>query len=418
MNPADLEATIREMSSTKGEPDWMLDFRLESHRAFRELPMPGGHGDLSGISLDGVVSSIEPTGRRAESHLADALVPDEAEEAFHRSRADLERRGVLFTDMDTALWRHPEIVMRYLGTIIPPGDTKFSALNSAVWSGGSFIYVPPGVEVEVPLQTSSRVVAAGRSPFERTLIVADEGSTVHHIDGCSAPVYTSHALRSAVVEIVVKPGAHVTHTTIQNWSSNVVNLVTKRAWVEEAGHMAWIDGNIGGRRTVGCPSVYLAGPKASGEALSVAHAGRHQHQDTGAEMVHMAPETTSKILSRAICRDGGRSSYRSLVEIEADAHGCTSHVQCDALTLDSASVSDTHPSMEIGSADAQVEHETSVSNVPDEQLFYLMSRGLAEEQAIGMIVNGFIEPVTCNLPTEYAVEWSRLIALQMEGSVG
>jgi Fe-S cluster assembly protein SufB len=337
---------------------------------------------------------------------------------FHRNREDLERQGVIFCDMDTALREYPELVKEYFGKIIPPNDNKFSALNTSVWSGGSFIYVPPGVNVEMPLQAYFRINAENMGQFERTLIIADEGSQVHYIEGCSAPTYTSDSLHSAVVEIVVKPSARVTYTTIQNWSNNVFNLVTKRARVEAEGHMEWIDGNIGSRLTMKYPAVWLVGPKASGEVLSVAYAGNGMHQDTGSKMVHAAPETTSKIVSKSISKDGGRTSYRGLVRVEDDAYGCKSHVQCDALILDDDSVSDTYPYMEVGAQDAVIGHEATVSKVADEQLFYLMSRGLTEEQAMGMVVNGFIEPVTRTLPMEYAVEWSRLIELQMEGSVG
>ncbi len=435
------EEIIREMSWMKGEPDWMIDFRLKAYRAFGKRPMPNWGGDTSEIFFDDIFYYIKPTDGQVDSwdDLPDAIkdtyeklgIPEaerkylagvtaqyESEVVFHRNREDLERQGVLFTDMDTALREYPEIVRPYFGKIIPPNDNKFSALNSSVWSGGSFIYVPPGVEVEMPLQAYFRINAENMGQFERTLIIADEGSKVHYIEGCSAPVYTSDSLHSAVVEIVVKPSAHVTYTTIQNWSSNVFNLVTKRAYVEAEGHMEWIDGNIGSRLTMKYPAVWLAGPKATGEVLSVAYAGRGQHQDTGAKMVHAAPETSSKIVSKSISKDGGRSSYRGLVRVEDDAYGCKSHVQCDALILDDESISDTYPYMEIGAQDALIGHEATVSKVADEQLFYLMSRGLSEEQAIGMVVNGFIEPVTRTLPMEYAVEWSRLIELQMEGSVG
>ncbi len=435
------EDMLREISWMKGEPDWMLNLRLKSYRAFKKRPMPNWGGDTSEIYFDDIYYYIKPTDEQVNSwdDLPDAIkdtyaklgIPEaerkylagvtaqyESEVVFHRNREDLEAQGVLFTDMDTALREYPELVKRYFGKIIPPNDNKFSALNSSVWSGGSFIYVPPGVEVDMPLQAYFRINAENMGQFERTLIIADEGSKVHYIEGCSAPVYTSDSLHSAVVEIIVKPNAHVTYTTIQNWSSNVFNLVTKRAWVEAEGHMEWIDGNIGSRLTMKYPAIWLAGPKATGEVLSVAYAGKGQHQDTGAKMVHAAPETTSKIISKSISKDGGRSSYRGLVRVEDGAYGCKSHVQCDALILDDESISDTYPYMEIGMRDAQIGHEATVSRVADEQLFYLMSRGLSEEQAIGMIVNGFIEPVTRTLPMEYAVEWSRLIELQMEGSVG
>jgi Fe-S cluster assembly protein SufB len=320
--------------------------------------------------------------------------------------------------MDTAVKEHPEVVQKYFASIIPPGDNKFSALNSAVWSGGSFIYVPPGVEVEMPLQAYFRINTENMGQFERTLIIADEGSSVHYIEGCSAPVYSSDSLHSAVVELCALPGARITYTTIQNWSSNVFNLVTKRAAAYEEAHVEWIDGNIGSRLTMKYPAVYLMGPKASGEVLSVAYAGNGQHQDAGAKMVHAAPETTSKIVSKSISKDGGRTTYRGLVRVEEGMENCKSHVQCDALLLDQESRSDTYPYQEIGSRSAEIGHEATVSRVADDQLFYLMSRGLSEEQAMGMVVNGFIEPVTRTLPMEYAVEWSRLIELQMEGSVG
>jgi Fe-S cluster assembly protein SufB len=351
-------------------------------------------------------------------YLAGVTAQYESEVVYHKNREDLEKRGILFCDMDTALREYPELVKRYFGTVIPPGDNKFAALNSSVWSGGSFIYVPPGVEVEMPLQAYFRINSENAGQFERTLIIADEGAKVHYIEGCSAPVYTSDSLHSAVVEIVVKPSARVTYTTIQNWSPNVYNLVTKRARVETEGHMEWIDGNIGSRLTMKYPSVYMVGPKATGEVLSVAYAGPGQHQDAGAKMVHAAPETTSKIVSKSISKEGGITTYRGLVRVEEGARGCKSHVQCDALLLDQDSVSNTKPYMEVGERDAQIGHEATVSKVADEQLFYLMSRGLSQEQAMGLIVNGFIEPVTRTLPMEYAVEWSRLIELQMEGSVG
>ncbi len=432
---------VREMSWMKGEPEWMLDFRLKSLRHFERRPMPTWGGDMSEIYLDDIYYYIKPTSSQVDEwdDLPDAIkatyeklgIPEaerkylagvtaqyESEVVFHRNREDLERQGVIFCDMDTALREYPELVRQHWAKVIPPNDNKFSALNSSVWSGGSFIYVPPGVEVEMPLQAYFRINAENMGQFERTLIIADEGSKVHYIEGCSAPVYTTDSLHSAVVEIVVKPSARVTYTTIQNWSNNVFNLVTKRARVEAEGHMEWIDGNIGSRLTMKYPAVYMVGPKASGEVLSVAYAGPGQHQDAGAKMVHAAPETTSKIVSKSISKDGGRTSYRGLVRIEDDAYGCRSHVQCDALILDEHSTSDTFPYMEVGERDAVVGHEATVSKVADEQLFYLMSRGLSEEQAMGMVVNGFIEPVTRTLPMEYAVEWSRLIELQMEGSVG
>ena len=435
------EDLVREISWMKGEPNWMRDFRVKSLKQFDKRPMPHWGGDMSEIYFDDIYYYIKPSEAVVDEwedvpesikdtyeklgipeaerkYLAGVTAQYESEVVYHKNREDLERQGVIFCDMDTALREYPEIVRAYFGKVIPSNDNKFSALNSAVWSGGSFIYVPEGVEVEMPLQAYFRINAENMGQFERTLIIADKGSKVHYIEGCSAPVYSTDSLHSAVVEIVVKESARVTYTTIQNWSNNVFNLVTKRAIVEAEGHMEWIDGNIGSRLTMKYPAVVMVGPKASGEVLSVAYAGEGQHQDAGAKMTHAAPETTSKIVSKSISKDGGRSSYRGLVRVEDDAYGCKSHVQCDALILDEDSISDTYPYMEIGSKDAVIGHEATVSKVADEQLFYLTSRGLTEEQATGMIVNGFIEPVTRTLPMEYAVEWSRLIELQMEGSVG
>jgi len=435
------EDLVREISWMKGEPNWMRDFRVKSLKQFEKRPMPHWGGDMSEIYFDDIYYYIKPSEAVVDEwedvpesikdtyeklgipeaerkYLAGVTAQYESEVVYHKNREDLEQQGVIFCDMDTALREYPEIVRAYFGKVIPSNDNKFSALNSAVWSGGSFIYVPEGVEVEMPLQAYFRINAENMGQFERTLIIADKGSKVHYIEGCSAPVYSTDSLHSAVVEIVVKESARVTYTTIQNWSNNVFNLVTKRAVVEAEGHMEWIDGNIGSRLTMKYPAVVMVGPKASGEVLSVAYAGEGQHQDAGAKMTHAAPETTSKIVSKSISKDGGRSSYRGLVRVEDDAYGCKSHVQCDALILDEDSISDTYPYMEIGSKDAVIGHEATVSKVADEQLFYLTSRGLTEEQATGMIVNGFIEPVTRTLPMEYAVEWSRLIELQMEGSVG
>lgn len=432
---------IREMSMMKKEPDWMLNFRLRSYDIYKKKPMPNWGGDTSEIFFDDIYYYIKPTNHQVDAweelpdsikdtyeklgipeaerkYLAGVTAQYESEVVYHRNREDLEAQGVIFTDMDTAVKEHPEVVQKYFASIIPPGDNKFSALNSAVWSGGSFIYVPPGVEVEMPLQAYFRINTENMGQFERTLIIADEGSSVHYIEGCSAPVYSSDSLHSAVVELCALSGARITYTTIQNWSSNVFNLVTKRAAAYEEAHVEWIDGNIGSRLTMKYPAVYLMGPKASGEVLSVAYAGNGQHQDAGAKMVHAAPETTSKIVSKSISKDGGRTTYRGLVRVEEGMENCKSHVQCDALLLDQESRSDTYPYQEIGSRSAEIGHEATVSRVADDQLFYLMSRGLSEEQAMGMVVNGFIEPVTRTLPMEYAVEWSRLIELQMEGSVG
>lgn len=435
------EAMIREMSWMKGEPDWMRDRRLKAYRHFGRRSMPTWGGDLSDINFEDIYYYVRPTEKQVSSwdqlpesvkqtyeklgipeaerqYLAGVTAQYESEVVYHRNRDDLEAQGVIFCDMDTALREHPEIVKAYFGTVIPASDNKFAALNSSVWSGGSFIYVPPGVKVEMPLQAYFRINAESMGQFERTLIIADEGSQVHYIEGCSAPEYSTESLHSAVVEIVVKESARVTYTTIQNWYPNVFNLVTKRARVEAEGRMEWIDGNIGSRLTMKYPAVYLMGPKASGEVLSVAYAGQGQHQDAGAKMVHVAPETTSTIVSKSISKDGGRTSYRGLVKVEEGAKKSKSFVRCDALLLDDESRSDTYPYMEVGEQDTNIGHEATVSKIGDDQLFYLMSRGLSESAAMSMIVNGFIEPVTRTLPMEYAVEWSRLIELQMEGSIG
>jgi Fe-S cluster assembly protein SufB len=436
------EAIVREMSEMKNEPQWMRDFRLKALKHFERKPMaPWFANRMPKLDFDDIYYYIKPTGGQVDdwNDLPDAIkntyeklgIPEaerkylsgvtaqyESEVVFHRNRADLEAQGVLFCDMDTAVRDYPEHVRRWFGTLIPPGDNKFAALNSAVWSGGSFIYVPPGVKVEMPLQAYFRINAENMGQFERTLIIADEGSQVHYIEGCSAPVYSTDSLHSAVVELVALQGARITYTTIQNWSTNVYNLVTKRARAEAEAHVEWIDGNIGSRLTMKYPSVYLMGPKASGEVLSVAYAGAGQHQDAGAKMFHVAPETTSTIVSKSISKDGGITTYRGKVQVDPGATGAKSFVRCDALLLDDDSTSETKPYMEVGERDARIGHEATVSKVGEDQLFYLMSRGLSESQAMGMIVNGFIEPVTRTLPMEYAVEWSRLIELQMEGSVG
>ena len=436
------EDVVREISWWKGEPDWMTQFRLKALRNFERMPMkPWFAVNMPSIDFDEIYYYLKPSGEQVDDwddlpeqmkatyeklgipeaerkYLAGVTAQYESEVVYHKNREDLEARGILFSDMDTAVREHPEIVRRFFGKVIPPGDNKFAALNSAVWSGGSFIYVPPGVNCEMPLQAYFRINSEYAGQFERTLIIADEGAQVHYIEGCSAPVYSGDSLHSAVVELVALPGSRITYTTIQNWSPNVYNLVTKRARAEAEARVEWIDGNIGSKLTMKYPSVYLMGPKASGEVLSVAYAGPGQHQDAGAQMVHAAPETTSTIISKSICKDGGRTSYRGKVHVDKGATGSKSFVRCDALILDEMSRSDTYPYMEINERDARIGHEATVSRVGQEQLFYLMSRGLSEEQAMGMIVNGFIEPITRTLPMEYAVEWSRLIELQMEGSVG
>jgi len=436
------EAIVREMSAMKNEEQWMLDFRLNALKNFERKPMlPWFATRMPDLDFNDIYYYIKPTENQVDrwEDLPDAIkntyeklgIPEaerkylagvtaqyESEVVFHRNREDLERLGVLFCDMDTAVREYPELVRKYFGKVIPPNDNKFAALNSAVWSGGSFIYVPPGVKVDQPLQAYFRINTENMGQFERTLIIADEGSQVHYVEGCSAPVYSTDSLHSAVVELVALPGSRITYTTIQNWSNNVYNLVTKRARAEAEAHVEWIDGNIGSRLTMKYPAVYLMGPKASGEVLSVAYAGPGQVQDAGAKMVHCAPETTSTIVSKSISKDGGLTSYRGLVKVEEGATGAKAFVRCDALILDELSISETKPYMEVGEQDASIGHEATVSKIGDDQLFYLMSRGLTEAQAMGMIVNGFIEPVTRTLPMEYAVEWSRLIELQMEGSIG
>jgi Fe-S cluster assembly protein SufB len=436
------EEVVKEISWVKGEPQWMTDYRLRAFRHFNRKPMaPWFAVNMPDIDFQDIYYYLKPTDKQVsewdelpeqmrrtyeklgipeaeQRYFAGVTSQYDSEVVYHKNREDLEKQGILFTDMDTAVREYPDVVKRYFGTVIPSADNKFAALNSAVWSGGSFIYVPPGVEVEMPLQAYFRINSENAGQFERTLIIADEGAKVHYVEGCSAPVYTSDSLHSAVVELVAKPSARITYTTIQNWSPNVYNLVTKRARAEEEAHVEWIDGNIGSRLTMKYPSVVLAGRKASGEVLSVAYAGPGQHQDAGAKMIHAAPETTSTIVSKSISKDGGRTSYRGLVKIDPGAYGSKAFVRCDALLLDDVSRSDTYPRQEIHEKDAQIGHEASVSKVSEDQLFYLMSRGLSEEQAMGMIVNGFIEPVTRTLPMEYAVEWSRLIELQMEGAVG
>ena len=436
------EAVVRDISGQKEEPEWMTKFRLNALKRFERKPMLEWFAkNMPDIDFDDIYYYLKPTeGQVSEwdmlpesmqktyeklgipeaerKYLAGVTAQFESEVVYHKNREDLEKRGILFTSMDVAVREYPEIVREHFGTVIPPGDNKFAALNSAVWSGGSFIYVPPGVHVEMPLQAYFRINAENAGQFERTLIIADEGASVHYVEGCSAPVYSTDSLHSAVVELIAKPGARIRYTTIQNWSPNVYNLVTKRARAETESTVEWIDGNLGSKLTMKYPAVVMTGPKAHGEVLSVAYAGAGQHQDAGAKMTHAAPETTSIIDSKSISKDGGRTTYRGLVRVEEGAHNVKAHVRCDALILDDESRSDTYPYMEIDEKDARIGHEATVSKVGDDQLFYLMSRGLTEQQATAMIVNGFIEPITKTLPMEYAVELSRLIELNMEGSVG
>jgi Fe-S cluster assembly protein SufB len=433
-------AVIDMMSDRKGEPDWMRKFRHKSLDVFTRKPMPTWGADLSGIDFENIYYYIKPMNQvkswddmpddikatwdklgipeAEKNYLGGVTAQYESEVVYHKTKEELERRGVLFCDMDTAVREHPEIVKQYFGTIIPPADNKFSALNSAVWSGGSFIYVPPNTEVEIPLQAYFRINQENMGQFERTLIIVDEGSWVHYVEGCSAPIYSSDSLHSAVVEIIVKPKARCRYTTIQNWSNNVYNLVTKRAAAYEGAIMEWVDGNLGSKVTMKYPSIYLLGEHARGEVLSIAYAGNGQHQDAGGKVIHAAANTSSAITSKSISKDGGRAGYRGLVRIEDGAVKAKSHVICDALILDEQSRSDTYPYIEIEEENSAVSHEATVSKVSDDQLFYLMSRGLGESEAMQMIVRGFIEPITKELPLEYAVELQRLVELQMEGSVG
>ncbi|MCY3912052.1 MAG: Fe-S cluster assembly protein SufB [Chloroflexi bacterium] len=441
-SPKGLSADIvREISRQKDEPEWMLEFRLESLRQFERKPVPTWGADLSRIDFDDIYYYIRPQDRQARSwddvpddikNTFDRLGIPEAERKFlagvgaqydsevvyHSIREDLEREGVVFLDMDSGLREHPEIVREYFGTIIPNGDNKFAALNSAVWSGGSFVYVPEGVKVEVPLQAYFRINAENMGQFERTLIVVEPGAYVHYVEGCTAPIYATDSLHSAVVEIVVKEGARCRYTTIQNWSTDVFNLVTKRAVAYRDATMEWIDGNLGSKVTMKYPAVYLMEPGAHGEVLSIAFASEGQHQDAGAKMVHAAPDTSSIITSKSISRAGGRAGYRGHVSVLPGAERSKSNVVCDALLFDDESRSDTYPYMDIEESNTAVQHEATVSKIGEQQLFYLMSRGLTEEQAMAMVVSGFIEPIVRELPMEYAVEMNRLIELQMEGSIG
>ena len=435
------EGVVKSISWHKQEPDWMLNFRLQALGLFRKKPLPVWGGDLTHIHFDDLYYYIKPTENKVSSwndlpaeikHTYDKIGIPEAEKKFlagvsaqyesevvYKSiNQMLAKKGVIFLDMDSALRTYPDLVKQYFGTVVPSADNKFAALNSAVWSGGSFIYVPKGVRIELPLQAYFRINAASMGQFERTLIIADEGSYVHYVEGCTAPIYSTDSLHAAVVEIVVKKGARVRYTTIQNWSTNVYNLVTKRARAEEEAIMEWVDGNLGSKLTMKYPSVYLVGRKARGEVLSIAYAGPGQHQDAGGRILHVAPETSSRIISKSISRGGGRTSYRGLVQVHPGADHVKSKVVCDALLLDEASRSDTYPTMKIDQQGARVEHEATVSKIGDEQLFYLQSRGVTKSAAESMIVNGFIEPIVKELPLEYAVEMNRLIELQLEGSVG
>lgn len=434
---------VESISKMKKEPQWMLDLRLKALQTFLKKPMPtwGNTKMLEDIDFDNIYYYIKPSERSEKNwedvpegikktfdrlgipeaerkFLAGVTAQYESEVVYHSIREDLTAQGVIFLDMDSGLREHEDIIREHFASVIPVADNKFSALNSAVWSGGSFVWVPAGVKVEIPLQAYFRINAENMGQFERTLIIAEPGSFVHYIEGCTAPTYSSDSLHSAVVELIAKPGAHIRYTTIQNWSRNVYNLVTKRAVAQENAKVEWVDGNLGSKLTMKYPAIYLMGEGATGEVLSVAFSGHDQHQDAGAKIIHAAPNTTSIVTSKSISKDGGRTSYRGLIKVLPGATGVKTSVKCDALLLDEHSRSDTYPTMEIDEKDVSVEHEATVSKVGEEQLFYLMSRGLTADEAKAMVVNGFFEPFTKELPLEYAVELNRLIQLEMEGSVG
>jgi Fe-S cluster assembly protein SufB len=435
------EDVVRQISAMKEEPEWMLEFRLRALEHFFERPMPEWGGDLSRLDLDNIYYYVKPSENESKSwddvdetikatfdklgipeaeqkFLAGVGAQYESEMVYHSIQKHLDELGVIFVSIEDGLKNHEDIFREYFGTVIPYTDNKFAALNSAVWSGGSFVYVPAGVKVELPLQAYFRMNTANLGQFERTMIILEEGAEVHYVEGCTAPIYTTDSFHSGVIEIVVKKGARSRYTTIQNWSINVYNLVTQRAMVHENAKHEWVDANLGSQLTMKYPSCYLIGEGAYGGILSMAFAGKGQHQDTGGKVIHVAPRTTSRITSKSISKDGGRASYRGLLKIHKNAVGSRSNVVCDALLLDEESRSDTYPYIEIDENDVSVGHEASVSKIGEEQLFYLKSRGLSEEEAITMVVSGFIEPLVRELPMEYAVEMNRLIQLQMEGSIG
>lgn len=436
------EEVVRDISARKNEPEWMLNLRLKGLRLFDKKPMPSWGSNLTGIDFDRIKYFVRSTEKQATSwdelpedikNTYDRLgIPEaekqrlvagvaaqyESEVVYHAIREDLEQQGVIFVDTDTGLKEYPELFQEYFASVIPVGDNKFAALNTAVWSGGSFIYVPKGVNVEIPLQAYFRINTENMGQFERTLIIVDEDAYVHYVEGCTAPIYSSDSLHSAVVEIIVKKGGRCRYTTIQNWSTNVYNLVTKRAVAHEGATMEWIDGNLGSKVTMKYPAVWMTGPHAKGETLSIAFAGPGQHQDAGAKMVHAAPHTSSTIVSKSVARGGGRTSYRGLVQVQDGSHHSKSTVKCDALLVDDISRSDTYPYVDVREDDVAMGHEATVSKVSEDQLFYLMSRGMNEDEAMAMIVRGFIEPIARELPMEYALELNRLIELQMEGAVG
>jgi Fe-S cluster assembly protein SufB len=439
--PGISEKVVEEISWLKGEPKWMRDFRLKSYKIFKQKEMPKWGPDLSSIKFDEITYYIKPTQDRAKAweelppeikktydligipeaekkFLAGVTAQFESEVVYESVKKELEKQGVIFCDMDTGLKKYPEIVKEYFGKLVPPGDNKFAALNSAVWSGGSFIYVPKGVKVSLPLQAYFRINAERMGQFERTLIIAEEGSFVHYIEGCTAPIYSTNSLHAAVVEIFVKKGARVRYTTIQNWSKNVFNLVTKRSRAEEEAIMEWVDCNIGSAVTMKYPSVFLVGKKGRAETLSLSYAFGNQIQDAGAKMIHLAPETSSRIISKSVAVKGGRTSYRGLVEVIRGAKNSSVYVSCDALILDKISRSDTYPTMKIFENAVQVQHEATVEKIGEDKLFYFNCRGIKKEEAEGLLVNGFIQPIAKEIPLEYAIELNRLINLQMEGTVG
>ncbi len=437
------EEVVRQISELKEEPEWMTDIRVKAFKHFSERPMPtwGNTSMLEEIDFENIcyyLKSSDSTERDWEDvpddirntferlgipeaeqkWLSGVTAQYESEAVYHSIREDLEKQGVIFLDMDSGLKEYPEIVKKWFCSVVPYSDNKFSALNTAVWSGGSFIYVPEGVHVEMPVQAYFRINAKNMGQFERTLIIADKGSSIHYVEGCTAPSYSTDSLHSAVVELVALPGSHIRYSTIQNWSSNVYNLVTKRGVAHEDAKIEWVDGNIGSKLTMKYPAVILKGEGSHAEVISVAYSGEGQHQDAGAKIHHLASNTTSKILSKSISKNGGRGSYRGMVTVSPKADNCKLNVVCDALILDEGSRSDTYPTMEVANPSARCEHEASVSKVSDDQLFYLMSRGHSEEESLAMIVNGFFEPFTRELPMEYAVELNQLMALEMEGSIG
>ncbi|WP_025728726.1 Fe-S cluster assembly protein SufB [Atopobacter phocae] len=435
------EQVVRQISEIKGEPEWMLDFRLKSYEAFKQREMPTWGADLSDINLDEITFYRKSTGAPARdwddvpqkikdtferlgipqaerAYLAGASAQFESEVVYHNIKEEFDKLGIIFTDTDTALKEYPELFKKYFGKLVPPSDNTLAALNSAVWSGGTFIYVPKGVKSDVPLQTYFRINDSGMGQFERTLIIVDEGASIHYVEGCTAPTYSESSLHAAIVEIFVEEGGYCRYTTIQNWSDNVYNLVTKRAKAEKDAVVEWVDGNLGAKTTMKYPSVILDGPGARGTMLSVAFAGEGQVQDTGAKMIHRAPHTSSSIVSKSISKDGGTVNYRGQVKFTREAEHSISHIECDTIIMDELSKSDTIPYNEIHNSKVTLEHEAKVSKISEEQLFYLMSRGLTESQATEMIIMGFVEPFTKELPMEYAVELNRLISYNMEGSVG